>query len=87
MVYFMIERKWCVFAFYHVCLHVFDVVMNGLVRKIIIGVMRGGGKNIIGLVNLRKVDCEWGGEAVGVLQKLFTLKIITPNNKGLSNLR
>ena len=45
------------FAFYHVSIQVVDVVIKGLVRKIIIVVMRGGGKNIIGLVNLRKVIC------------------------------
>lgn len=58
MVNFMIGVRWCVFAFYHVCLQVVDVVWDGLVSKIIIVAMRGGGENMVDLVNLRKVVCE-----------------------------
>ena len=46
------------FAFYLVCLQVFDVVRIELVRKIIIVAMREVGENMVGLLNLRKVVCE-----------------------------
>ena len=58
MVYFMIGVRWCVFAFYHVCLQVVDVVCYDLVSNIIIVAMRGVERNMVGLVDLRKEICE-----------------------------